>query len=108
ADSAARSAKTRQKYLGSSFLHTRRRCPRAPPGVGRKPSIIGILATRSRAAPAPDSGARRLGARPHRTMITLYGIVRVIKFLAVLTYAGAGAAGLVASDRAMQKRAVHR
>jgi hypothetical protein len=41
-------------------------------------------------------------------MITLYGTVRVIKFLAVLTYACAGVAGLVTSDAATSKRAVHR
>lgn len=41
-------------------------------------------------------------------MITLYGIVRVLKFLALLTYAGAGMAGLVGSDPRLRKRAVHK
>lgn len=40
-------------------------------------------------------------------MITLYGIVRVLKFLAVLTYACAGTAGLVSADAGVRKRAVH-
>jgi hypothetical protein len=41
-------------------------------------------------------------------MITLYGTVRVLKFLAVLTYACAGTASLVSVDPGLRKRAVHR
>jgi hypothetical protein len=39
--------------------------------------------------------------------MTLYGIVRVLKFLAVLGYVSAGVTGLVASEAALRKRAVH-
>lgn len=41
-------------------------------------------------------------------MITLYGTVRVLKFLALLTYACAGTASLVSDDPGLRQRAVHR